>query len=41
VTNAYNRLWNSFDELLEEFKMDIMPNIDDASLGQVRIAEVK
>jgi hypothetical protein len=39
VKNSYKRLWNASDELLEEFEMDIMPNIDDASPGEVRIVD--
>jgi hypothetical protein len=40
VTKTYKRLWNAYDELLEEFGMDIMPNIDDVSPSEVRIEEV-
>jgi hypothetical protein len=41
VTKAYKRLWNASNELLEEFKMEIMPNIDDATPGELRITEVE
>jgi hypothetical protein len=41
MTNAYKRLWNASDELLEEFIMQIMPNIDDVDPCEMRIAEVE
>jgi hypothetical protein len=41
VTKEYKRLWNASNEILEEFIMEIMPNIDDAALGELRITEVE
>jgi hypothetical protein len=34
-------LWNPSNEFLEEFKMKIMTDIDDASLGELKIIEVE
>jgi hypothetical protein len=41
VKNAYKRLWNASYELLEEFRMEIMPNIGDASPSELSIEEVE
>jgi len=39
VTKAYKILWNASDDLLEEFKMKIVPAIDEATPFKVRIVE--
>jgi hypothetical protein len=41
VKKSYKRLWNASNELLEEFKMKIMPDIDKEALVELRIVEVE
>jgi hypothetical protein len=41
VTKAYKKLWNASNDLLEEFRMEIMPNIDNATPSLLRIAELE
>jgi hypothetical protein len=41
MKNSYKRLWNASDGILEEFIMEIMPNIDDADPGELRIRKLK
>jgi hypothetical protein len=41
VTKSYKRLWNNLDDLLEEFRMKVMPPIDDAPLAELMIVEVE
>jgi hypothetical protein len=37
MTKAYKILWNNFDDLLEEFRMKVMPTIDEATPTELRI----
>jgi len=39
--NTYGRLWNNSDDILEEFKMPLMPPIDEAKHAKIRIVEVE
>jgi hypothetical protein len=41
VKKAYKILWNASVEILEEFIMNIMLEIDDASPRELRIVEVE
>jgi hypothetical protein len=41
VKNTYKILWNDFDGLVEEFRVEIMPNNNDGTLVELRIAEVE
>jgi len=41
VKKEYKRLWNASNALLEKFRMEIMPNIDDAALGELKITKVE
>jgi hypothetical protein len=41
ISKACKWLWNSSDDLLEEFMMKLMPPIDEATLAKTRIVEVE
>jgi hypothetical protein len=39
--DACKKLWNSSDGLMEEFRMQLMPPIDEATPATIRIVEVE
>jgi hypothetical protein len=41
ATNACQKLWSSSDDLMEEFEMQLIPPIDEATPATVRLAEVE